>query len=82
MPACCTLLVAHLLREIEGAILDVLAPLTETRPGNSDTAHLEKVEAIVAMLGMTVDNTAVVKWISAVSGIAEEINGRARRLLN
>jgi len=82
-PQTLTHIVAHCLREIEGALRDVLElicqPAPKARPGKRerDHAHREEILAILAFLGVAEDDPVAEGWL-ALAGSENEYGLAAR----
>lgn len=78
-----THLVAHLIREIESALRDVLIPLSapntssndEDVPKGTGNGHKDEIGAILTALGIAIDDPVAKKWLSQ----AGSYQGRAHR---
>jgi hypothetical protein len=76
-----THLVAHLMREIESALRDVLVPLSGSAPAAGEDAkeggssHKDEIRAILAALGIPITDPVAKKWLRQ----AGSYHGRAHR---
>ena len=70
LPTSTTHLVAHLLREVNGALIDVIAPLGESVIGEEDPnlGDLTKLRAALSFLGIANSDDLAKKWRQLLKG--------------
>jgi len=71
-------LVAHLIREIESSIRDVLRNVAPTVPSRTEKNHEAAIRLILAALAIPPDDPVAVAWLEHVPG-KEGLNTRAHR---